>query len=146
MNRTLLNSPLLLGFEEVERFLERAAKADGYPPYNIEHIGDDRLKITLAVAGFAIDDLNITVEDNQLMIRGRQNEVPDRTFLHRGIASRQFQKAFVLAEGVEVLDAELDHGLLAIHLRRKRPELRVRLVPIRSGAVHPANTIVLQDS
>ena len=146
MNRTLLNSPLLLGFEEVERFLERTTKSDGYPPYNIEHIGDDRLKITLALAGFAVDDLNITVEDNQLVIRGRQNEVPDRTFLHRGIASRQFQKAFVLAEGLEVLDAELEHGLLVIHLRRKRPEQKVRLVPIRSGEVHSARTIVLQES
>jgi HSP20 family molecular chaperone IbpA len=146
MNRTLFNSPLLLGFEEIERLLERTAKADGYPPYNIEHIGDDRLKITLAVAGFSVNDLSVTVEDNQLVIRGRQNEVTDRAFLHRGIASRQFQKAFVLAEGLEVQDAELDHGLLAIHLWRKRLEPAVRSIPIRSGGVHPPDRSIRRES
>jgi len=136
MNKTWFNSPLLLGFEEIERLLERTAKTDGYPPYNIEHADDDQLKITLAVAGFSVNELSVTIEDNQLVIRGRQNEVPDKAFLHRGIASRQFQKSFVLAEGMEVLDAELDHGLLAIQLKRKRPETMVRNIPIRSGGVH----------
>jgi HSP20 family molecular chaperone IbpA len=136
MNKTWFNSPLLLGFEEIERLLERTAKTDGYPPYNIEHTDGDHLKITLAVAGFSVNELSVTVEDNQLVVHGRQNEVPDKAFLHRGIASRQFQKAFVMAEGMEVLDAELDHGLLAIHLRRKRPEATVRSIPIRSGGVH----------
>jgi HSP20 family molecular chaperone IbpA len=139
MNRTLFNSPLLLGFEEVERLLERTAKADGYPPFNIEHKDSERLKITLAVAGFSVNDLSVTVEDNQLVIRGRQNDVPDKTFLHRGIASRQFQKAFVLAEGLEVVNAELDRGLLVIELRRKRLEPAVRSIPIRSGGVQPVD-------
>ena len=135
MNRTLFNSPLLLGFEEIERLVEQTAKGDGYPPYNIEHEDDQRFKITLAVAGFSVNDLSVTVEDNRLVVRGRQNDVPDKTFLHRGIASRQFQKAFVLAEGLEVLNAELDRGLLVIELRRKRLEPAVRTIPIRSHGV-----------
>src|SRR5215510_3456289 len=107
MNRTLLNSPLLLGFEHIERLLERNAKAESYPPYNIEHTSQERLKITLAVAGCAAEDLSVTVEDNQLVIRGRLNNTEEKSFLHRGIATRQFQRSFVLAEGIEVLGAEL---------------------------------------
>src|SRR5262245_29162959 len=113
MNRTLLNSPLLLGFEHIEKLLERNGKAESYPPYNIEHTSQERLKITLAVAGFAAEDLSVTVEDNQLVIRGRLNTTEEKSFLHRGIATRQFQRSFVLAEGIEVLGAELHHGLLA---------------------------------
>ena len=121
----LLSSPLLLGFDEIERVLERASKssADGYPPYNIEKIsggqpGGDSLRIVLAVAGFTRDQLDITVEDNQLTIRGRQAEQKDRVYLHRGIAARQFQRSFVLADSFEVRQAELENGLLCIEIAR----------------------------
>jgi HSP20 family molecular chaperone IbpA len=135
MNRTL-NSPLLLGFEHIERLLERNAKAETYPPYNIEHTSDEHLKITLAVAGFATDDLSVTVEDNQLVVRGRLNgNGEEKTFLHRGIATRQFQRSFVLADGIEVLGAELNHGLLTIELERPRAENAVKTIPIRSAGV-----------
>jgi HSP20 family molecular chaperone IbpA len=139
MNRTFLNSPFLLGFEHIEKLLERTGKADTYPPYNIEHITEDRLKITLAVAGFRAEDLSVTMEDNQLVIRGRMNEAEDKTFLHRGIASRQFQRNFVLAERIEVLNAELRHGLLTIELERPRQENVVRTIPIHSADVHSGN-------
>jgi HSP20 family molecular chaperone IbpA len=136
MNRTLLNSPLLLGFEHIERLLERNGKAESYPPYNIEHTSEEHLKITLAVAGFAADDLSVTVEDNQLVVRGRlNNNGEDKTFLHRGIATRQFQRGFVLADGIEVLGAELNHGLLTIELERPRAENAVKTIPIRSADV-----------
>lgn len=136
MNRIAFNSPFLLGFDHIERLLERTAKGEAYPPYNIEHTGPDRLRITLAVAGFAASDLAVTVEDNQLVIRGRQSEPEDKTFLHRGIASRQFQRNFVLADGLQVLDAELGHGLLSIELERPKQENAVRTIPIRSDGVH----------
>lgn len=135
MNRSgTFNSPFLLGFEHLERLLERTAKTagDGYPPYNIEDSGGDQLKITLAVAGFSPDELNVTVEDNQLVIRGKQNESADRTFLHRGIAARQFQRAFVLAEGIEVTGAELENGLLSIGLMRPPAETRTRTIEIKT--------------
>jgi len=135
MNRNpAFSSPFLLGFENLERLLERAAKstADAYPPYNIEHTGEDQLRIVLAVAGFSSDDLNVTVADNQLVIRGKQNESGDRTFLHRGIAARQFQRTFVLADGMEVTGADLDNGLLAIDLARPRIETSVKTIEIRS--------------
>lgn len=138
---SLFNSPLLLGFDHVERMLDRVAKtsSDGYPPYNIEQIAEDRLRITLAVAGFREDDLSITVEDNQLVIRGKQQEETERTYLHRGIAARQFQRSFVLAEGIEVVGADLDNGLLHVELKRPQPESVVRTVKIKkagkSGAV-----------
>lgn len=126
------NSPFLLGFEHLERLLERTAKgaADSYPPYNIEQQGEDNLRITLAVAGFSRDELTVTVEDNQLVIRGKQSEAGDKTFLHRGIAARQFQRAFVLAEGIEVTGAELENGLLTISLARPRTESRVQTIEI----------------
>jgi HSP20 family molecular chaperone IbpA len=122
--------------------LDRVAKnADGYPPYNIEQVGESRLRITLAVAGFAMDDLQITQEDNQLVIRGRQkDDAEGRVFLHRGIAARQFQRAFVLAEGIEVEGAWLDNGLLHVDLRRPVPEARVKNIQIASrgnGAARP---------
>jgi HSP20 family molecular chaperone IbpA len=135
------SSPLLLGFDEIERVLDRVSKhtSDGYPPYNIERIraGDARpetLRITLAVAGFSQDDLEITLEQNQLMIKGRQKEEPDREFLHRGIAARQFQRAFVLAEGMEIAGAMLENGLLSINLIRHEPERIVRKITISSKA------------
>jgi HSP20 family molecular chaperone IbpA len=139
MNRTFFNSPFLLGFEHIEKLLERTAKADSYPPYNIEHITENRLKITLAVAGFKAEDLSVNVEDNQLVIRGRMSDSEDKTFLHRGIATRQFQRSFVLAERIEVLDAELHHGLLTIELERPRQQSVVKTIPIRSADVHRGN-------
>ena len=137
---SLFNSPLLLGFDHFERALDRVSKAssDGYPPYNIEQTGEHALRITLAVAGFAMGDLNITVEDNQLTIRGRQTEDGNRVYLHRGIAARQFQRSCVLAEGIEVQGAWLDNGLLNIDLVRPEIENRVRTVEIASGKAHGA--------
>lgn len=133
---TPFSSPLLLGFDAMEKTLERVAKnGDGYPPYNIERLrgGDgesDRLRITLAVAGFGEADLEITVEDSELIVRGRQNDEGEREFLHRGIAARQFQRVFVLADGMKVKSAELKNGLLAIDLDRPQPERLVRKINI----------------
>ena len=134
---SVFNSPLLLGFDHFERVLDRISKssAEGYPPYNIEQIGEDGLRITLAVAGFSMDDLQVALESNQLTVRGRQGEDdPDRVFLHRGIAARQFQRSFVLAEGIEVTGASLDNGLLHIDLQRPQPEVRVRTIKIEKKA------------
>ena len=131
-----LSSPFLLGFDEIERALDRVAKAsDGYPPYNIERVVRDgqcpeRLRITLAVAGFTREQLDVTVEESQLVIRGRQQDDKTRHFLHRGIAARQFQRTFVLAEGMEVLGADLKHGLLSIDLVRPEPERVVKSISI----------------
>lgn len=132
---TLASYPHLLGFEQLERLLERTAKSsDGYPPFNIEQTSDYSYRITLAVAGFADEDLSITVEDRQLVIRGRQTEdAPDRVFLHRGIAARQFQRSFVLADGVDVGQAELENGLLHVDLSRAKPETVVQTIQIKSG-------------
>jgi HSP20 family molecular chaperone IbpA len=134
---TAFSSPLLLGFDEVERALDRLSKAagDGYPPYNIERLPrtesrGEILRITLAVAGFGEDELDVSVEENELLIRGRQGEEETRTYLHRGIASRQFQRTFVLAEGIEVLGAELKDGLLSIDLARPLVERVVRKIAI----------------
>ena len=131
------SSPLLLGFDEVERALDRLSKAagDGYPPYNIERLPKSEsraeiLRITLAVAGFGRDELEVTIEENELVIRGRQKEEPARTYLHRGIAARQFQKTFVLAEGIEVLGADLKDGLLAIDLARPEAQRIARRIDI----------------
>lgn len=131
---SVLNSPFLLGFEHVERTLDRIAKGanEGYPPYNIEQTGQDRLRITLAVAGFRREDMSIQIENNQLVIRGRQQDDSDRVFLHRGIAARQFQRTFVLVEGIEVVGAEIDNGLLNIDLHRPLPEVTVRTVEIKT--------------
>ncbi len=131
---SLFNSPLMLGFDHFERTLERIAKnGDGYPPYNIERIGENGLRITLAVAGFTTDDLAIELAENQLVVRGRQQDDPDRVYLHRGIAARQFQRGFMLAEGIEVKGATLDNGLLSIELERPPQELRVRNIAIEAG-------------
>ena len=126
-------SPFFVGFDQLEQMIERASKtsSDGYPPYNIEQVSGTTLRITLAVAGFTMDDLQITQEDNQLVIRGRQtDDSQGRIFLHRGIAARQFQRAFVMAEGIEVRGAWLDSGLLHIELARPQPETRVKTIPI----------------
>jgi HSP20 family molecular chaperone IbpA len=131
-----LSSPFLLGFEEIERVLDRVAKgADGYPPYNIERLVRDqdhpeRLRITLAVAGFTREQLEVTVEENQLVIRGKQQDDKSRVYLHRGIAARQFQRTFVLADGMHVLGADLKNGLLSIDLARPEPERMVKTIDI----------------
>jgi HSP20 family molecular chaperone IbpA len=131
---SVFNSPLLLGFDHFERVLDRVSKtsAEGYPPYNIEQIGQASLRITLAVAGFAMEDLQVATEDNQLVIRGRQNEDDQtRVFLYRGIAARQFQRAFVLAEGMEVIGAFMNNGLLHIDLERPIPEPKIKTIKIK---------------
>ena len=131
---SMFNSPLLLGFDQLERTLDRLAKsAEGYPPYNIERIGENGLRITLAVAGFTTDDLAIELVESQLTVRGKQTDDSDRVFLHRGIAARQFQRAFMLAEGIEVTGARLDNGLLSIDLVRPVQEPRIRRIRIEAG-------------
>ena len=135
---TLGTHPFLLGFEQLERLVERTAKTgnDGYPPYNIEQTSDRSYRITLAVAGFKDQDLSITVEDRQLVIRGRQSDDgQDRVFLHRGIAARQFQRSFVLAEGVDVGEAVMENGLLHVDLTRHVPETVVQTVRIKRSGV-----------
>ena len=133
---TLGAHPYLLGFEQLERLVERTAKSgnDGYPPYNREQTSERSYRITLAVAGFSEDDLQITVEDSSLVIRGRQSDDSDgRIFLHRGIAARQFQRSFVLADGVDVGEAVMENGLLHVDLTRKLPETVVQTIKIRKG-------------
>ena len=131
-----LSSPFLLGFDEIERVLDRVTKgSDGYPPYNIERLvregeSPERLRITLAVAGFTRDQLDVSIEESQLVIRGRQQDDKSRQYLHRGIAARQFQRTFVLADGMEVLSADLKNGLLAIDLVRPEPERIVKTISI----------------
>jgi HSP20 family molecular chaperone IbpA len=141
MTTRVFASPLFLGFDHLEQMLERASKSssDGYPPYNIEQTAPNGLRISLAVAGFTMDDLQITQEDNQLVIRGRQKDDDQgRVFLHRGIAARQFQRSFVMAEGIEVKGAWLDNGLLHIDLYRPQPEVRVRTIEIGRPGRPPA--------
>lgn len=131
---SLFSSPLLLGFDQFERTLDRIAKnaAEGYPPYNIEQVGEERLRITLAVAGFTVDDLQVQIEDNQLVVRGRQNDDKSRVYLHRGIAARHFQRNFMLADGLEVVGASLDNGLLNIDVKRTLPEPKVVTIKIEA--------------
>ena len=133
---SLFSSPLLLGFDQFERALDRVSKAtaDGYPPYNVEQIGDNALRLTLAVAGFKPEELSVHIEDNQLVVRGKQTDETDRVYLHRGIAARQFQRSFVLADGIEVVGAALDNGLLNIDLRRRVAEGVVRAIEIKTPA------------
>ena len=133
---SLFNSPLLLGFEPFEQAIDRITKtADGYPPYNVEQVGENRLRITLAVAGFTEADLSVQIEDKQLVIRGKQADDEDRVYLHRGIAARQFQRSFVLAEGIEVSNASLERGLLHVDLVRPvvTPEVRTVKIASRDG-------------
>ncbi len=139
---SMLSSPLMLGFEELERLIDRAGKSpgDGYPPYNIERVArtasaGELLRITLAVAGFTREQLEIALEDSQLTIRGRQIDDKSREFLYRGIAARQFQRTFVLADGIEVLHANLDNGLLTIDLVRHEPERLTKRIEIGQGRV-----------
>ena len=133
---TLFDSPLLLGFDHLERMIDRATKSanSGYPPYNIEQISDHGLRITLAVAGFTMDQLAVAIEDKHLVIRGRQDEEDkDRLFIHRGIATRQFQRVFLLADEIEVKGAHLDNGLLHVDLVRLLPEKKIQTIPIHKG-------------
>jgi len=136
---SVFSSPLLLGFDRVERLLDRVAKSagDGYPPYNIEQLSEAALRITLAVAGFTRDQLAVTLEDNQLTVKGKQAEEPGRVYLHRGIAARQFQRSFVLAEDIEITAARLDNGLLHIDLQRPQPASFIRTIEITSGGGAP---------
>ena len=131
---SLSTSPLLLGFDHVDRLVERIVKqsGDSYPPFNIEQIGETGFRISLAVAGFAPEDLSVQIEANQLVIRGRQPEQPDRVYLHRGLAARQFRRAFVLADGLEVIAASLDKGILAIDLRRPTATSEARTIAIET--------------
>ena len=133
---TLGTHPFLLGFDQLERLVERTAKTEnGYPPYNIEQVRDNAFRITLAVAGFGEDDLSITVENRQLVVRGKQtDDSGDRVFLHRGIAARQFQRTFVLADGVEVAGASMENGLLHVDLARAAPEQVVQTIKINKGS------------
>lgn len=132
---TLGAHPFLLGFDQLERLVERTAKNEnGYPPYNIEHVSENAFRITLAVAGFAQDDLSISVEDRQLVVRSQQvDDADNRVFLHRGIAARQFQRTFLLADGVDVSGAALTNGLLHIDLSRTKPESVVKKIDITTG-------------
>lgn len=132
----VFNSPFLLGFDHFENVLNRLSKAspDGYPPYNIEQTGENNLRITLAVAGFSPDDVSASLEDNQLILRGRAKEDDShRVFLHRGLAGRQFQRSFLLAEGIEITGAFMEDGLLNIDLYQKNPEPEVRTIRIEKG-------------
>ena len=132
---SIFSSPLLLGFDRMERMLDRVAKSpnEGYPPYNIEQIGENALRITLAVAGFSAEQMSVTLENNQLTIRGKQIDDNSRVYLHRGIAARQFQRSFVLADGTEVRSADLSNGLLSIDLMRPEPERLLHKVEIKQS-------------
>ncbi len=141
---SLFNSPLLLGFEDFERVVDRISKSgnDGYPPYNVEQLSEHQLRITIAVAGFGPDDLTVQIEDNQLVVRGKREPEPERVFLHQGIAARQFQRSFVLADGIEVTGAAMDNGLLHIELERPIVQPKVRTIEIASsGKAQKAPTI-----
>jgi HSP20 family molecular chaperone IbpA len=146
---SVFDSPLFLGFDHFEKTFDRLRKtaSEGYPPYNIEQIGENGLRITLAVAGFTMDDLDIEVENNQLTIRGRQVDEEERMYLHRGIAARQFQRSFVLADGIEVDGALLDNGLLHIDMKRVQPESNARKIPIggKTNAVNGKNHAKMID-
>lgn len=136
---SLFSSPLLLGFDHFERTLDRITKSphEGYPPYNIEQIGENGFRITIAVAGFDRENLQVTLEDNQLIIRGKQEDNPSRVYLYRGIATRQFKRSFVLADGIEVLRARFDQGLLHIDLQKPMAPGRVEEIPIEAPLLDP---------
>ena len=147
---TLFDSPLFLGFDQFEKTFDRVRKnaAEGYPPYNIEQTGDKGLRITLAVAGFSMDELDVELENGQLTIRGKQIEDAQRIYLHRGIAARQFQRSFVLADGIEVRGAHLDNGLLHIELERVIPESTAQKIPIKTapGASQAPQAIDVEET
>lgn len=136
---TLFDSPMFLGFDHFERTFDRLKKSgnEGYPPYNIEQTSENGLRITLAVAGFTMDDLDVQIDQNQLSVHGKHEDDPDRIYLHRGIAGRQFQRTFVLADGIEVTGAHLDNGLLHIEMQRVAPETKARKIPIKQSQDAP---------
>lgn len=144
---SLFDSPLFLGFDDFEKTIDRMRKsgADGYPPYNIEQIGEHGLRITLAVAGFSMDDLDVEIDHNQLTVRGKQTDDQERIYLHRGIASRQFQRSFVLADGIEVESADLDNGLLHINLERVIPESKAKKIKIEKAKPGKSGTLKAID-
>ena len=144
---SLFNSPLMLGFEQFEQAVDMITKtaADGYPPYNVEKIGENRIRITLAVAGFAPEDMQVQIESNQLVIRGKAKSDDDRIYLHRGIAARQFRRAFVLADGIEVQDATLDNGLLHIDLGKPLVDVPIRSIAIQTVQKAPKKTIIEEN-
>ena len=146
---TTFNSPLLLGFDHFERMLDRISKtsAEGYPPYNIEQISENGLRITLAVAGFSESDLSVTLEANQLTVSGRiTHDDIERVYIHRGIAARQFQRSFVLAEGIEVVGASLDKGLLNIDLQRPPAETQVRQIKINKASSKSTSSMEIDNT
>ena len=151
MSRLLFDSPLLLGFDHLEQMMDRLNKSSGsgYPPYNIEQLSERHLRITLAVAGFSMDDLDVAMEDRQLVIRGRNNddeETQERFFIHRGIAARQFQRAFILSDEIQVKGAHLDNGLLHIDLERIIPEKTIQTIPIESGIGKKKRTMAIDTT
>ena len=141
---SLFNSPLMLGFEQFEQAVDMISKtaSDGYPPYNVEKIGENKIRITLAVAGFSPEDMNVQIENNQLVIRGKAKPDDDKEYLHRGIAARQFRRAFVLAEGIEVLDAKLDNGLLHVDLEQPLQNVAIRKIEIQTNKSDPQATVI----
>jgi HSP20 family molecular chaperone IbpA len=145
---SLFNSPLLLGFEPFEEALERISKSanNGYPPYNVEQLGENQLRITLAVAGFRPEDLEVQVQDNQLHIRGKQSGDGDGVFLHRGIAARHFHRSFVLADGIEITGAELDKGLLHVSLERPVVQPQIKNIAIKSAGSPQASQRKAEES
>ncbi|MDR2416734.1 MAG: Hsp20 family protein [Holosporales bacterium] len=145
---TLFNSPLFLGFDHFERLVDRASKiaSEGYPPYNIEQIEGNGLKITLAVAGFTAEEIEVFIDDNQLIIQGQHTEKEERVYLHRGIATRQFRRTFILAEGIEVIEASFENGLLNIFLMRPKIESKARRILIRTPSHSSAPPKLLNNS
>jgi len=146
---SIFDSPLLLGFDHLERMVEKAAKnaSSGYPPYNIEQIGENGIRITLAVAGFTMDQLQVSLEDRHLVIRGRQEEDDsNRQFLHRGIATRQFQRVFLLSDEIEIKGAHLDNGLLHIDLMRHVPEKNVQMIAIQPAQKLKSKTLEIDGT
>ncbi len=141
---SLFNSPLMLGFEQFEQAVDMISKtaSDGYPPYNVEKVSENKIRITLAVAGFSPEDMQVQIENNQLVIRGKAKSDDDKEFLHRGIATRQFRRAFVLAEGIEVLNANLDNGLLHVELEQPLQNVSVRSIEIQTSKNEPKATVI----
>ncbi|MEH6629775.1 MAG: Hsp20 family protein [Halopseudomonas aestusnigri] len=141
---SLFNSPLMLGFEQFEQAVDMITKtaSDGYPPYNVEKVSENKIRITLAVAGFSPEDMQVQIENNQLVIRGKAKSDDDKEFLHRGIATRQFRRAFVLAEGIEVLNANLDNGLLHVELEQPLQNVSVRSIEIQTSKNEAKATVI----
>ncbi|KKJ77963.1 heat-shock protein Hsp20 [Kiloniella litopenaei] len=141
---SLFNSPLMLGFEQFEQAVDMISKtaSDGYPPYNVEKVSENKIRITLAVAGFSQEDMQVQIENNQLVIKGKAKSDDDKEYLHRGIAARQFRRAFVLAEGIEVLDAKLENGLLHVDLEQPLQNIAIRSIEIQTSSEKSSATVI----